>query len=428
MAKWNYTNDDPGKVLTLKQQIMPLFIIKAPFRSMCFICILLLSIPCGLKAQEGKDFTADSIKAILTGIQARFAPDSRVEYYNYHLTDSTKNIYIESTSEDAIMAAREALTGAGAKYTIHTQLLPDSDKSNGLVYGITNVSVTANRKEPKNAGEIITQMILGMPMDILKNESTYSLVRTPDGYLSWVSNNVITKITPALYQQWKSARRIIYTDLWGRAYQAPSVKSLPVSDLVQGSILKLINKVKGYYKVEFPDSRIAYIRIKEAKVFDNWRQRTKPEPRQILNAAYNLIGVPYLWGGASVKSLDCSGFTQTCYFINGLIIPRDASQQALTGHGIDIYEGQAISLAKCLANLKPADLLFFGTSEKKITHTAIYMGNGKFIHSSGMVKISSFDPSQPDYDGHMPYLQCARRITDAIDNKQIISVTQSSYY
>ena len=57
----------------------------------------------------------------------------------------------------------------------------------------------------------------------------------------------------------------------------------------------------------------------------------KDSPETIVATAYRFFGVPYLWGGTSVKGMDCSGFTKTVYFLNGVLLPRDASQQVARG-------------------------------------------------------------------------------------------------
>ena len=87
-----------------------------------------------------------------------------------------------------------------------------------------------------------------------------------------------------------------------------------------------------------------------------------------------------MWGGSSVKGVDCSGFVQSVFFRNGLILARDASLQALHGSPVDITAG--------FGNLRRGDLLFFGSKENGIahvTHVAIYLGNSDYINSSGRV-------------------------------------------
>ena len=99
----------------------------------------------------------------------------------------------------------------------------------------------------------------------------------------------------------------------------------------------------------------------------------------------------------SSKGMDCSGFTKTVYFMNGLIIPRDASQQIQAGRDVDPELN--------FSDLLKGDLMFFGrkatdSSGQKVTHVAIWLGNdkGEFIHSSGRVKLGSIDPESQWYD------------------------------
>ena len=102
-----------------------------------------------------------------------------------------------------------------------------------------------------------------------------------------------------------------------------------------------------------------------------------------------MMGSPYFWGGTSVKNLDCSGLSKVSYLANGIILRRDASQQALTGTRLS---------ARDWRNYKPGDLLFFGNKKTgKVTHVAIYDRDGYYVHSSGLVRRNSVDPFSPDY-------------------------------
>ncbi len=78
----------------------------------------------------------------------------------------------------------------------------------------------------------------------------------------------------------------------------------------------------------------------------------------------------YVWGGTVAPNYDCSGLMQAAFVSAGIWIPRDAYQQEAFVEPID------------LAQLQPGDLVFFGSPDKA-THVGLYLGNGRYIHSSG---------------------------------------------
>ncbi len=235
----------------------------------------------------------------------------------------------------------------------------------------------------------------------------------------------------AEFEAWQSADKIIYTDISGQAFSEASETSDPVSDLVSGNILQLLSTSGGFYKISFPDKRVGYVPIKTSFSFAQWERRPNPNSEQILKSARAMLGVPYLWGGTSTKGVDCSGFTKMSYFLNGIILPRDASQQALVGEKIDIYEDDVVSIDKCIKNLLPGDLLFFASDKKtlRVTHTAIYIGNGEFIQAAGLVRINSMISGSAKYDDFQSRtLVSARRMLNSIGESEITRVNQHPYY
>jgi cell wall-associated NlpC family hydrolase len=132
----------------------------------------------------------------------------------------------------------------------------------------------------------------------------------------------------------------------------------------------------------------------------------------VVQTALQFHGIPYLWGGTSSKNIDCSGLVANAYFLNGTQLPRDGDLQSLCG--------REVSTRYTADGLEPGDLLFFGRKatedqEEDITHVALYIGNGEFIHSAGWrerVSINSLDPARDNYIERYPeiYIRTVRII------------------
>ena len=109
---------------------------------------------------------------------------------------------------------------------------------------------------------------------------------------------------------------------------------------------------------------------------------------------------------------------KTAYFAGGIVIARDASQQALTGERLAPSEWP-----RCLKG----DLIFFGNpASGRVTHVAMYLGDGKFIHASGRVKVNSIDPQAEDFVGY-PCLSISR-IVGRIGTPGIARVAGHPWY
>jgi cell wall-associated NlpC family hydrolase len=96
-----------------------------------------------------------------------------------------------------------------------------------------------------------------------------------------------------------------------------------------------------------------------------------PSPQELVAGAVQFSGLPYLWAGTSSAGYDCSGFTAAVYGVHGIVLPRDADDQAGMGTPVD------------RSRLQPGDLLFYGSSadQRSITHVSMYVGNGMMIQA-----------------------------------------------
>lgn len=366
-----------------------------------FLCLY----PFSLRAQNQK-ISTDSVAVkkvfqIAEAITKEYVPDKRTAIFQIML-DSAGNSFLETTELKAAQKFSDSLKKAGIQIKIPVQTLP-AKKLGEKIFALVNLSVVNIRSNPKNAAELATQSLLGTPLDILKKEGYYYLVRTPDGYISWLDAGAITLKTAPEMESWKQKDKVVFVDDYGHTFVNPDKKSQRVSDLVMGDILVSDGKQKEFYKVIYPDGRTAYVPQQQMTNYEKWLKKPSPNSEQIIDIAKTMIGVPYLWGGTSVKGVDCSGFTKTAFFMNGIIIPRDASQQVLSGEPVSVLNNERLNLEEALKNLKSGDLIFFASGKNKlpdarVTHVALYLGNGEFIHASGNVRISSMKPDAPNYD------------------------------
>lgn len=330
-------------------------------------------------------------------IKSKYAPDSRVNVFTVKGIKSGKKLILKGETDNFIVKD-ELVKSFSPKFREvidSIQLLPESNLSS--THAVVNVSVANLRTTPSHPSELATQAIFGTPVLVLKKENDWYLIQTPDKYIAWVDAPAITFLNKAEFENWQNSSKIIATVTYGIIYTSDSINSLPVSDFIAGNIFQLKEDYfsNDFIKIVLPDKRQGFVKKSEFEILDIFiSEHNIVSSEKLINTAKQFIGIPYLWGGTSIKGLDCSGFTKTVFFLNGLIIPRDASQQVLAGDKVEIDEQYS--------KLKPGDLLFFGSkradNSDRITHVGMYLGNGSFIHESGCVKIESLHKSDDNYN------------------------------
>lgn len=337
---------------------------------------------------------ADKLAAareIINEVKSQMAPDSRqvVAEISASRLPSGAIVLRGATSEAGVRAeAIRRMAAAGIDIADSITVYP-TDR-----WAQVRLSAASLRTRGAHAGEMATQALMGTPLRVLQSGGDWWRVQTPDGYIAYIPSSSVVEKTPAQMRAWRGAKRFIVTSLdQVKAYNSPTATGPRdvVTDLVNGCIVTIPerrpNIVNRRYHIELPDGREAYVDTSALKNIDQWAAQTF-NPELILDVAYSLEGTPYLWGGTSTKAVDCSGLAKTAYFANGIILMRDASQQALTGTRIE---------AENWRDCRAGDLLFFGTRAGKVTHVAIYDSNGDYVHSSGRVKRNSVDPTSPSY-------------------------------
>ncbi|WDF67399.1 NlpC/P60 family protein [Sphingobacterium oryzagri] len=402
-----------------------------PIRLISTILLLLTQNLSGTFAQSDTA-SAEKFKQLLEEARLELAPDKRTSIVEQVPSADNPQKYIVQISDSRIKTALEKkLKDYANQLTILT--LPDASVGE-QAYGVVQLSVANLRTKPSHAAEMATQVLLGTVLDILQKDGADLRVRTPEGYIAWIQRSSLTLMDEDAVSAWKNAKRIMYTNDFGKSYSAPDANSQRISDLVYGDMLALVAEHEQFYQVAYPDGRTGYVAKEEALPFSDWLNSRQANAQTILQSAKTMLGLPYLWGGTSVKAVDCSGFTKTSFFMNGYIIPRDASQQALYGQSIDILDKNGdFDPAKALKNLRPADLLFFAGGKKpgsqaRVTHVALYLGDGEFIHAAGTVRINSMLKAAANYDDFQTRTVVAAKRYLGVQDSAITKVADSPYY
>lgn len=356
--------------------------------------------------------TQEVVNNVTKEVKSEFAPDRRDKTFEVEAkyVDGNWVLYGSTTEAQAKEAMVARLQENGIEPLDSIVLLP-SPAMEDKIYAIAAHSVANLRYAADYSSEMATQVLMGTPLKVLEKKSYWYRVVTPEGYIAWVTVGSVKRMNEEELTAWRSSERLIVNTHYTLFLDQPSKKGNIISDGVWGNIVQVAGKaVNGYAKVQLPNGKIAYVPQGDVVSFDKWLSTRRATPENIIKTGKQFLGFPYLWAGTSIKGLDCSGFVKTSHFLNGVILRRDASQQAKVGQEIDITNG--------IENLQMGDILFFGrkateTRAARVSHVGMYIGDGLFIHSATFVKINSLVPGTDNfYDGTMV---CARRITGMED-------------
>jgi hypothetical protein len=230
------------------------------------------------------------------------------------------------------------------------------------MFGICNLAIIPLRIEPNDRSEIVSQVLFGEHFEILEQFNQWSKIKLQfDDYEGWVDSKQYQIISESEFVQLSQDAIVLNSDLI-EYITGPNNLLLPIP---LGSSLSFLNHSDiNAANFNFEGTRISGIKTKD----------------QILNTAFMYLNAPYLWGGKTPFGVDCSGFTQMVYKINGYKLLRNASQQALQGESLSFIEES-----------EAGDLAFFDNEEGNIIHVGIIMDDNYIIHASGKVRIDRLD-------------------------------------
>lgn len=226
-----------------------------------------------------------------------------------------------------------------------------------MQYGISHLSIAPLRHEPSDPSELVSQVLYGDCFKVLEERKKWSKIRLAfDNYEGWIDNKQYIEITEDMYKNLSS-------------------ESLKVS----ADIVEYITTKKGHLNLIPLGATLNGVTLLNHK-FDGDSITGKQPKEKLVETAFMYLNSPYLWGGKTPFGIDCSGFTQMVYKLNGHKIFRDASQQATQGEALSFIEES-----------EPGDLAFFDNNEGVITHVGIIMKDNYIIHAHGCVRVDRLD-------------------------------------
>jgi len=387
-----------------------------------FAIISLLFMACNSEKQVHK------MESQIHDLKAEFAPDKRVKLFEVEAAPQGKAVLLKGKTNLPDVKARLLSFASQNEVAIidSIRVLPEGELKK-RPFGIVNVSVANLRSQPKHSAELSTQALMGAVLRVWEQEGDFFLVQTPDDYFGWMDDGGFVPADSNRVHNFLASERLIVVSSFAFVFSKPSFASQKVSDLVAGDILQgAYSQGTDFLPAVLPDGRKGFVAAEDVRPFAEWLDQPEPQADAVIAAGLEMMGRPYLWGGTSGKGMDCSGFTKMAYFLNGVQLPRDASQQ--------VHVGGLLDKDTTLNAYQPGDLLFFGreaTADKKerIWHVAIYLGNGKILHASDRVMIQSLRRGDPDFaEERLNTLVRGRRIIGSIGQNGVLAVKEVPWY
>ena len=231
--------------------------------------------------------------------------------------------------------------------------------------------------KPTEDADVVSQAIYSTNVSILEEKDGWANIRTPDDYTGWTPLASLRTADPYA----ASGRVAQVTSLQAHIYREQSVtRHAPILTVPFETRLEVAEATDRWLQVRLVDGRTGFVQTGDVTL-----NATRIGTAEMLALSKKFLGLPYTWGGASSFGYDCSGFTQMLERQRGVNMPRDAQPQAEWSGVVPVSR----------KDVEAGDLLYFGSSEKHITHTGMYLGDGKFInattHLTPMVRIDELD-------------------------------------
>jgi len=224
-----------------------------------------------------------------------------------------------------------------------------------------NTNLTSLHVAPSFLAELSSQMLIGTELEVLMQEDAWVFTRQDDGYLGWTYRPYLGSEPAPVATHYVSAP-------WSLLRSAANANAPLASRVLGGTAVRVASSDDRWAQLILAGGQSGWIPAGDLRSLDALPATASLQREQIVQDAFRLVGVPYLWGGGSAFGIDCSAFVRLLHRLSGVTLPRDSYMQFDAGQPIE-PPGQ------------PGDLLFFGNG-LRVTHVALSLGGWRIIHSS----------------------------------------------
>ena len=254
---------------------------------------------------------------------------------------------------------------------------------NAMSDALVRVPVCALRCGPDDRAEQADEVLSGMAVTVLDHAGGWCQVETPYRYRGWARAGDLCQDGTAC-RRWAEAPKRVVLRAFCDVLSGPGVEHVRIECLTRGALVSPLDPPEAgdWQRVRLCDGREGFVRMGFLGTYhtDPAFREEGPLRAALTETARSYLGTQYRWGGKTPLGIDCSGLTSMTYLLNGIQIFRDARiEPGFPVHPI------------CRGSMGPGDLLFFPG------HTAMYLGEGIYIHSTARegagVVLNSLDPA-----------------------------------
>jgi len=232
---------------------------------------------------------------------------------------------------------------------------------------------------PTASTDVVSQALLGDNVKVLKREKNadgedWVRIETPDTYPGWILASSLRFLKPGDKPYASSGKVFVVSGLLANTYREPDVTAhKPVKVAPISTVLEVVGeKGERWLEVNLPCNTRVWIQRGDGDVREApWTWPRRPAADMVA-LSKRFIGVTYTWGGTSPLGLDCSGFVQLIYKMNGVPILRDADIQMLKSGLVEVPKGSE----------QAGDLIFFGRAIDRISHVGMMIDGEYFINAT----------------------------------------------